>query len=120
MGFESDMFPPAREWSLAWLSAHASARFGAAPQPRALVDVWGFDDLARAGASRIIFTNGLVDGWSVGGVQRNLSDTLVAINIADGAHHSDLSHQPPSDDDTPAVVEARAQGLRLIQQWLAD
>ena len=53
-------------------------------------------------------------------MQRNLSETLVAINIAAGAHHSDLSHAPPSDDDTPAVVEARAQGLRLIQQWLAD
>ena len=36
-------------------------------RPKELVDLWGFGDaesLKRTGTSRIIFTNGLVDGWS--------------------------------------------------------
>ena len=37
-------------------------RFAAVPQPTALADVWGFGDLVAAGASRILFTNGMNDG----------------------------------------------------------
>ena len=61
---ETDMFP-ARPWTLDWLTKHCWDRFEVVPQPRQLADLWGFDDLVRAGASRIIFTNGLMDGWSV-------------------------------------------------------
>jgi len=103
--------------SLAWLNKHCAERFGVTPEPRALADLWGFDRLNLTGASKILFTNGMTDGWSVGGITTNLSDTLVAINIADGAHHSDLSHQVPSDADTPAVVAARQQALGLLQAW---
>ncbi len=60
------MFPP-RPWSLEWLNAHCQARFSVSPQPVRLVEEWGFDDLVRVGASHIIFTNGLNDGWSSGG-----------------------------------------------------
>ena len=74
--------------------------------------------LVAAGASKIVFTNGLNDGWSVGSVTTSLSDELVAINMPNGAHHSDLSHAPPSDLDTPDVVAARAQAADLIGRWL--
>lgn len=116
---ETDMFPP-RNWTLAWLEDHCRRRFGVIPQPRALADLWGFDALQEAGASRIIFTNGMTDGWSAGGITADISPTLVAINIKDGAHHSDLSHQEPSSADTPAVVSARQRGLQLLRAWLKD
>ena len=67
----SDMFHP-RNWTWSWLHEHCAARFGVKPQPRALVDLWGFDSrllVPKTGASRIIFTNGLNDGWSVGGIK---------------------------------------------------
>jgi hypothetical protein len=47
-----------------------------------------------------------------------LSTTLVAINMPNGAHHSDLSHDPPSPTDTSDVTEGRALALALLQQWL--
>mmetsp|Transcript_12541 Transcript_12541/g.29504 ORF Transcript_12541/g.29504 Transcript_12541/m.29504 type:complete len:296 (-) Transcript_12541:40-927(-) len=114
---ESDMFTP-RNWTMEWLTEHSMTRFGTIPQPRALADLWGFDKLAENGATKIVFTNGLNDGWSVGGVQTDLSDTLLAVNIGDGAHHSDLSHDEPSDADTTDVQQARAQVGDILAGWL--
>jgi pimeloyl-ACP methyl ester carboxylesterase len=118
---KTDMFP-ARPWTLAWLAKHCASRFdGLVPQPRALVELWGFDDFAKAGATHIIFTNGLQDGWSVGGVQHNLSNTLLAFNMPNGAHHSDLSHDPvPNPYDTPDVVQVREDTVKVIEMWLKE
>lgn len=55
---------------------------------------------------------------SVGGVQTDLSDTLLAVNIGDGAHHSDLSHDEPSDADTADVQQARARVGDILAGWL--
>ena len=117
----TDAFPP-RPWSSTWLEAHCRARFGVAPRPTELAEAWGFapERLVGAGASRIIFTNGLNDGWSVGSVTSSQSSSLIALNMPNGAHHSDLSHEPPSPADTPDVVAVRAKGLALIQHWLAN
>lgn len=117
IGFSpSSMFPP-RNWTLDWMTEHCQSRFGVTPQPYKLVKEWRFDDLAGAtNASHIIFTNGLNDGWSVGGIQTNLSDTLLALNFENGAHHSDLSGKGPSDRDTPDIQE----GFKTIRTILAD
>jgi hypothetical protein len=116
---ETDMFLP-RAWSMEWLTAHCRARFGVTPQPRALLDLWGFDEatLPRV-ASRIIFTNGLNDGWSVGGFMRNLSADLLVFNLPNGAHHSDLSHNWPSDADTQDVRDARQAIEAQLAEWVA-
>ena len=66
---KTDPFPP-RVWSLDWLTKHCQRRFGVTPQPRLLADKWGVSAaaLAKSGASKIVFTNGLNDGWSAGGI----------------------------------------------------
>jgi len=116
IGFgNSSMFPP-RNWTIDWLNDHCTTRFGVTPQPHELVGQWHFDDLAGKGkASRILFTNGLNDGWSVSGIQTNLSDSLLAINFPNGAHHSELAGGRPSNDDTEDIK----RGLRDIQSILA-
>jgi hypothetical protein len=116
----TDMFLP-RAWSLEWLNAHCAARFGVVPQPRTLADLWGFDaDRLPHITSRIIFTNGLNDGWSEGGITYNLSDTLLAYNMPNGAHHSDLSHMWPSAADTEDVTLTRELVAQRLEAWLAD
>lgn len=114
----TDMFLP-RAWTMDWLNAHCAARFGVAPAPRALADLWGFDaDRLPSVTSRVIFTNGLNDGWSAGGIMTNLTDSILAYVMPNGAHHSDLSHSWPSPADTPDVVAVRAAVGDTIASWL--
>lgn len=88
-GFSAESMFIEREWTLEWLADHCESRgFGVEPQPYRLVDQWGFNDLVGNGASRILFTNGLNDGWSVLSILEDLSDTLVTLNFPNGAHHS--------------------------------
>ncbi|KAJ8920963.1 hypothetical protein NQ315_015757 [Exocentrus adspersus] len=66
--------------------------------------------------SNIVFSNGLMDPWSCGGVLRNVSSTIWAVNITDGAHHVDLRGADPAD--TNYVVEARKMHVKAIKKWL--
>jgi hypothetical protein len=120
IGFSNDsMFIP-REWSMEWLTQHCQSRFGVTPQPFEVVDKWHFDDLVGANVTRILFTNGLKDGWSVSGVKTNLSDSLIALNFPNGAHHSDLSHLGPSTDDTDDIKEGYKKIKQILSEWLDD
>lgn len=66
---------------------------------------------------------GLLDPWSAQSVTQNVSSTLVAINIPDGSHHSDLG-APPNPDvseaDSPTLRAARAQQLAILKGWLEE
>lgn len=120
----ASMFLP-RAWSLDWLNSHCTSRFGAGtvPQPTALGDAWGLGSaqlkqLARSGVlTNVIFTNGAIDGWSVGGVSANLSDTVVSLVMPTGAHHSDLSHTG-GENDTADVLATRESVAFLLRTWL--
>ena len=147
----SDMFPP-QTWSVDALSAGCRREFHAAPRPawmpRSMGMARGAAHLADA-TSHVIFTNGaaripawcrrglltnllhphlspslgLLDPWSAQSVTQNVSSTLVAINIPDGSHHSDLG-APPNPDvseaDSPTLRAARAQQLAILKGWLEE
>jgi Serine carboxypeptidase S28 len=109
-----------RPWSYQWLTEHCGNRFlGVIPQPYTLNEKWHIDDLtAISGLANILFTNGLRDGWSVSGIQENISDTVVAINFPNGAHHSDLSGRVPSENDTDDLRIGFAQIQSILTTWL--
>ena len=44
---------------------------------------------------------------------------LIAINLPNGAHHSELSHSI-QEDVTPDVQEAHQRILGLVGQWLEE
>ncbi|CAB9503064.1 Lysosomal Pro-X carboxypeptidase [Seminavis robusta] len=118
IGFSHEsMFPP-RNWTLDWMNAHCHARFGVKPRPTELVAKWKFDDLVAANASRILFTNGLNDGWSVGAVKQNLSESLLVLNFENGAHHSDLNSVGPRDTDTEDIKEGYIIIQNILAEWL--
>jgi len=110
---------PERNWTLEWMTRHCQERFGVAPEPTKLVQEWHWDDLVTAGASHILFTNGMRDGWSVSGIQADLSDTLVALNFPNGAHHSDLrSAMPDKTVDTEDLTNGFAQIQDILEDWI--
>jgi hypothetical protein len=117
-GFSAkSMFPP-RPWTLEWLTDHCQSRFDVTPEPLRLVEEWAFDDLVSAGASRILFTNGLNDGWSVASILEDVSDTIRVLNFPNGGHHSDLSHVGPSPADTEDIREGYQQIIGIIGEYL--
>lgn len=119
-GSPGQMFP-SRPWTMEWLSSHCARRFGRQPQPKALTDLWGLtEEELRAQASRIVFTNGLNDGWSVGGILHSLAPEkgLLSINLPNGAHHSDLSHG--FGNDTPDVQAAHVKLIALVGSWIEE
>jgi len=120
-GFSEESMFVEREWTLEWLTKHCESRgFGVEPQPYRLVDQWGFNDLVGNGASRILFTNGLNDGWSVLSILEPLSDSLPVINFPNGAHHSDLSHEGPSDADTDDMKLGFVEIANILGIWLDE
>jgi Serine carboxypeptidase S28 len=106
-----------RPFDLDWLTGHCQARFQVTPTPTRMVDKWHFDQLVEHGASHILFTNGLQDGWSPLSYTENLTDTIVALNFPSGAHHSDLNEWEPEWED---IVQGRKDVAQILGEWIAE
>ncbi|VEU36585.1 unnamed protein product [Pseudo-nitzschia multistriata] len=120
IGFSEESMFPARNWTMEWLEDHCMSRFGVNPRPKELVERFGFNDLISNNVTKILFTNGLKDGWSVSGIQTNLSESLIALNFENGAHHSDLNHVGPSPRDSDDIQEGYRFVARLLGDWLGE
>ena len=45
---------------------------------------------------------------------------FIALNFENGAHHSDLSHVGPSENDTDDIKEGFITITHIIEKWLDD
>lgn len=71
---------------------------------------------ASSTVSNVIFSNGQYDPWRVGGVLTSRSPSIIALDVAEGAHHLDL--MPSNTLDPPSVRAVRNEEMRIIQQWI--
>jgi pimeloyl-ACP methyl ester carboxylesterase len=111
--------------------------FGYSTEPYDLWSSWldtFYGGVQMKGHSNIIFSNGLLDPWSAGGVYapgmdpldnppykgpmvQNITDSIIALLIEYGGHHTDLMY---SDKDDPAcVINARKIEKEHIAKWIA-
>lgn len=115
-GFSEQSMFPYRRWTLDWLTEHCQSRFDYTPQPEALVNAFHFDNLANV--TRLLFTNGIHDGWSIASIAVDVSESVKVVNFVNGAHHSDLTHEGPMDYDTWDMKQGQAQIQQLVGEWL--
>uniref|UniRef100_A0A8B9QPM8 Lysosomal Pro-X carboxypeptidase n=1 Tax=Anas platyrhynchos TaxID=8839 RepID=A0A8B9QPM8_ANAPL len=109
----NDMFEP-QKWDFDALSEECFRLWGVRPRPSWVLSMYGGKNISSH--SNIIFSNGGLDPWSAGGVTQNISDSLVAIMIPDGAHHLDLRSRNPCDPKS--VKQARVLEVHYLKQWI--
>ncbi|KAK9279126.1 hypothetical protein L1049_012801 [Liquidambar formosana] len=95
--------------------------FVVTPRPHWITTEFGGHDIKSVlgnFASNIIFSNGLRDPYSSGGVLQNISDSIVAIYTDEGAHCLDLSTPMAGDPDW--LVSQRDKETKIIEGWIAE
>eukprot|EP00042_Codosiga_hollandica_P035263 m.260053 g.260053 ORF g.260053 m.260053 type:complete len:474 (+) comp54593_c0_seq1:2142-3563(+) len=112
----TDMFPP-RTWLYSDMIAYCNATFGIIPRPNWFLQEYGSGNISSS-ATRIIFSNGLLDPWHSGGFMKDLSPFLPSIVIEHGAHHLDLRFSNPEDPES--VLIARELEVAYFRDWLAE
>uniref|UniRef100_A0A146LSH7 Lysosomal Pro-X carboxypeptidase n=1 Tax=Lygus hesperus TaxID=30085 RepID=A0A146LSH7_LYGHE len=103
-------------WDIKQVSDDCFQRFKVRPIVDYVHKMYGGKRISDA--SNIIFSNGLLDPWSSGGVTNNVSATAVAVILPGGAHHLDLRFSDPLDP--PAVRSARKIYRSIFKQWIRD
>ena len=119
-GTERDMFYPPNPFDLNDVIKGCAARWGAGAVPRPKWAMLTFGGLAgmQKGLTNVVFSNGLLDPWSAGGVASSagFDPSVVTIQIPNGGHHVDLMFT--DQDDTPDIKRARATELEQIALWI--
>ena len=112
-------FHPKRNCSAWSVGAQGCFReWGVRPRPEWARVALGGKRISEA--SNIVFSNGLQDPWHPGGVLRNLSDSVLAILIPNGAHHIDLMFSDPEDTHYPDIGWARDFERTQIKRWVTE
>ncbi|XP_057458054.1 uncharacterized protein LOC130748827 [Lotus japonicus] len=95
--------------------------FGVSPRPHWVTTYYGGHNIKlvlQKFGSNIIFSNGLRDPYSSGGVLSDISDSLVAIYTVNGAHCLDLHSAYESDPDW--LVLQRKKEVQIINDWITQ
>ncbi|CBI23429.3 hypothetical protein VitviT2T_019541 [Vitis vinifera] len=93
--------------------------YGVTPRPHWITSYYGGHNikliLKRFG-SNIIFSNGLRDPYSSGGVLEDISHSIIAVHTPRGSHCLDIL--PSTEDDPNWLVLQRNVEIEIIHGWL--
>ena len=68
--------------------------------------------------SNIVFTNGMIDPWSVGGIYGHINHNVPTYHLEGASHHVDL--RTPNDADPTSVKDVRQSEITNIKLWIAQ
>ncbi|OIW01983.1 hypothetical protein TanjilG_14014 [Lupinus angustifolius] len=94
-------------------------QYGVLPQPHWVTTYYGGPDLKlnlKRFASNIIFSNGLKDPYSSGGVLKSISNSIIAVTTKNGSHCLDLGFEKPSDPHW--LNTQRNTEMKIIKRWI--
>ncbi|XP_057997528.1 uncharacterized protein LOC110673331 [Hevea brasiliensis] len=119
MGIGNDtMFPP-HPSNLSRYLQSCKVTYGVLPRPHWVTTYYGGPNikliLQRFG-SNIIFSNGLRDPYSIGGVLENISDTIVAVHTNNGSHCLDILKAETTDPEW--LIAQREVEITIIEEWI--
>lgn len=103
-------------WNFNKYSDKCFKKWGVRPKSQLAISEYGGKNIYAA--SNIVFSNGLLDPWSAGGVLHNISRSVLAVLIPEGAHHLDL--RGANKYDPVSVVRARRFHKQMILTWIRD
>ncbi|KAK3205849.1 hypothetical protein Dsin_019895 [Dipteronia sinensis] len=100
-------------------NSHCNTLYGVPPRPHWVTTYYGGHNIKlilRRFGSNIIFSNGLKDPYSSGGVLENISDSVVAVNTVNGSHCLDILGKNYGDPDW--LVKQRETEVGIIEGWI--
>ena len=68
--------------------------------------------------SNIVFTDGMIDPWSVGGIKGHINHNIPTYFLEDSAHHLEL--REPNSADPTSVKDVRQSEITNIKLWIAQ
>ncbi|GKB75744.1 lysosomal Pro-X carboxypeptidase [Tanacetum coccineum] len=93
--------------------------FGVTPRPHWATTYYGGHDIRfvlRMFGSNIIFSNGLRDPYSSGGVLEDISNNILAVITTKGSHCLDIQNSWETDPEW--LVKQRNDEVEIISRWL--
>lgn len=115
---EKSMFLP-RTLTNSWLSKHCEDRFKFTPKRLQLAKEFELDMLAERG-SKMIFVNGMNDGYYNAGIKLNLNTSIIAINLKNGAQGSDLRYTGTFNSGTYDLTQAYEEIFINLRDWIRE
>ncbi|KAA8544165.1 hypothetical protein F0562_022199 [Nyssa sinensis] len=117
-GINDTMFPPS-PFDLNQFIEDCKNLYGILPRPHWITTYYGGHDIKlilHRFASNIIFSNGLRDPYSSGGVLQNISDSVLAVYTVNGSHCLDILTAKQSDPQW--LVQQRQIEVEIIEGWI--
>ncbi|XP_042013998.1 lysosomal Pro-X carboxypeptidase-like [Salvia splendens] len=117
---ERDTMFQASPFNLEKFIQNCERSYGIPPRPHWITTYYGahkMKSVLKQFGSNIIFSNGLQDPYSSGGVLQDINESIVAVTSDNGSHCVDLA--PASKNDPEWLIIQRETEIEHIQGWLA-
>ncbi|KAF5733298.1 lysosomal Pro-X carboxypeptidase-like [Tripterygium wilfordii] len=120
-GRSETLFEPAPPNQMEIMTKDCQSLYSVTPRPHWLTTYYGGHNMKlilKSFGSNIIFSNGLKDPFSHGGVLEDISTTIHAVKIEEGGHCEDIF--PNDDANSQRLALVTRDEYKIIQEWITQ